>query len=195
MVTKQRIEIGSGDALLVIDMQCDFMPGGALPVAGADALLPVIHACMCFFDNRALPIFATRDWHPPDHSSFVTEGGPWPVHCVAGSEGARFAEGLDLPASVYCINKGEQRDLPGYSAFEDTTLHAQLQAQAVHRLFVTGVATEYCVRASVLDALERQYIVVVLRDGVCAVDKHDGIRSFHEMREQGALLAATEVLA
>ena len=194
MTTVQRIRPGAGDALLVIDMQRDFMSGGALPVAQSDALIPVINACMHRFDDRGLPVFATRDWHPPDHASFVTGGGPWPVHCVAGSDGARFAEGLAWPATLHIVNKGEQRDLPGYSAFEGTQLHAQLQRQGVQRLFVTGVATEYCVRASVLDALKLGYALVLLREGVRAVCAQDGERALHEMQQQGAILASPEVL-
>ncbi len=194
MTTVQRFRLGAGDALLVIDMQRDFMPGGALPVAKSDALLPVINACMHRFDSKGLPVFATRDWHPPDHASFVTEGGPWPVHCVAGSDGARFAEGLAWPATLRLINKGEQRELPGYSAFEGTQLRAQLQRQDVQRLFVCGVATEYCVRASVLDALKLGYAVVLLRDGVRAVCAQDGARALREMQQQGAILASPEAL-
>jgi len=195
MTTMERIEVGTGDALLIIDMQRDFMPGGALPVAGADALLSVINACMRRFEGKGLPIFATRDWHPDDHSSFVTEGGSWPVHCVADSDGARFAEGLELPQDVHTINKGKQCALPGYSAFEATALHMQLQAQGVHCLFVAGVATEYCVLASVLDALELGYAVVLLGDGVRAVSAQDGAQALHDMQQRGAVIMQQELLA
>jgi len=190
------LKLRQGDALLVVDMQCDFMPTGPLAVPRADVLLPVINRCVRRFVGQGLPVFASRDWHPAAHGSFVSQGGPWPVHCVQGTPGAEFAPGLELPPQAVIVDKGERMDSDGYSAFENSRFVAELRRLAVRRLWVCGVATEYCVRATVLDALRLGFRVVLLRDGIAAVDVQpgDGARAIDEMMRAGAIVCASGVL-
>jgi nicotinamidase/pyrazinamidase len=177
-----------GDALLVVDMQRDFLPGGALGVAGAPAILEPVNACLMRFAEAAQPIFASRDWHPADHRSFASQGGPWPPHCVAHTPGAEFAQGLRLPPEIGVVSKGCEAGDEGYSAFGHTDLHHRLRYQAVRRLFVVGLATDYCVLASVLDARSLGYQVIVVADAVAAVEREagDGERTLQRMRDAGA---------
>ncbi len=177
-----------GNALIVVDVQNDFLPGGTLPVPRGDEVIPVLNAWLERFHATGLPIVATRDWHPPDHCSFQSQGGPWPAHCVADTPGAAFAPGLDLPPETIVISKATRADREAYSGFQDTDLAERLRALAVRRLFVGGLATDYCVLNTVRDALREGFEVVVLRDAVRAVDVHpgDGDRALAEMERLGA---------
>lgn len=181
---------GPGDALLVVDLQNDFLPGGALGIAGGGATLPVANRLIATFAAGGLPVFLSRDWHPPDHCSFRDRGGPWPSHCVAGSPGAAFAAQLDVPADAGIVSKATDRDREAYSALDGTGLQSQLQQRAVTRLWLCGLATDYCVRATVLDARRAGLDVMVVEDGVCAVDARpgDGERALAEMQGAGATL-------
>ena len=185
------IALGPGDALLLVDIQRDFVPGGALAVATGDRVVAPAQRCAGRFAQRRLPVFASRDWHPPTHASFRAQGGPWPPHCVAGSAGAQFAEGLRLPEGANVISKGTDPAIDAYSAFGGTDLADQLHRAGVKRLFVAGLATDYCVLASVLDALAQGLSVTVLRDAIAAVDVQpgDGDRAITAMREAGAHIA------
>src|SRR5579884_3705456 len=116
------------DALVVVDVQNDFLPGGSLAVPGGDEVVPVLNRYLGLFAERGRPVFATRDWHPPDHGSFRDRGGPWPPHCVAGTRGAAFAPDLRLPAGARVISKGTSRERDTYSGFEGTTLDEELRA-------------------------------------------------------------------
>ena len=171
-------------ALLVVDPQVDFCPGGALAVPGGDAVFPAV--------NRAAEILpltvASRDWHPAGHCSFQAQGGPWPVHCQAGTPGAEFHPALDRRPIRHVFSKGTDPSREAYSAFDETGLAGWLRERGVTRLYVAGLATDYCVRASVLDALREGFQVVVLEDAVGAVDVSagDGERALTEMREAGA---------
>lgn len=138
------------------------------------------------------PIIATRDWHPPDHCSFIPQGGPWPPHCVAGTEGAKFAPTLALPADAWVIAKATEKEREAYSGFAGTELDARLRAAGIERLLVGGLATDYCVKNTVLDALRLGYRVVVLRQAIRAVDVSpgDGARALAEMQAAGAELWA-----
>lgn len=187
----ERIELRPGDALLVVDVQRDFLPGGALAVPGGDAVLAPLRECIQRFASLGLPVFASRDWHPADHCSFRAAGGPWPPHCVASSTGADFAHELELPGAAHVVSKGTTRDAEAYSAFAATALDERLREAGVKRLFVGGLATDYCVLASVLDALGNGYPVVVLSDAVAAVNvaPDDGERALRRMGEAGATLA------
>ena len=178
------------DALIVVDVQNDFLPGGALAVPGGNEVIAPLSRCIVAFEQRGRPIFATRDWHPPDHCSFQSQGGRWPQHCVAGSHGAQFAAGLHLPASARIISKATDRQADAYSGFQGTDLGAQLSALGCMRVFVGGLATDYCVRATALDARSAGLEVIVLEDAVAAVDatEGDGQRAFQEMREHGVQL-------
>ena len=178
----------AGDALLVVDMQRDFMPGGSLAVPDAQRLLAPLNHWLQAFAAEALPVCAARDWHPPHHVSFIADGGPWPAHCVAGTDGADFADGLALPADAFIASKGTRADADSYSAFGGTELDAELRGLAVRRLCVGGVATELCVLHTVLDARRLGYAVLVLGDSIAALDEIAGTRALHAMRNAGALL-------
>jgi nicotinamidase/pyrazinamidase len=179
---------GPGDALVVVDVQRDFLPGGSLAVADGDRVLRPINACLELFATHGLAIFASRDWHPPNHCSFRAQGGPWPPHCVAGSAGAAFADELHLPAHVGIVSKATRAEADSYSAFGGTDLMQRLRSAGVKRLFVGGLATDYCVLHTVSDALGAGFAVVVLRDAIAAVDARpgDGDRAIERMRELGA---------
>lgn len=181
----------AGDALLIIDVQRDFLPGGSLAVPDGDAVVAPLNAWISRFSAEGLPIFATFDWHPADHCSFRDQGGAWPAHCVAGTPGAGFADNLALPAGVLRMAKATARHADAYSGFSGTELHLQLQWAMVRRLFVGGLATDYCVLQSVLDARHLGYEVVLLRDAMRAVDLHpgDGERAIATMVAAGAVMA------
>jgi nicotinamidase/pyrazinamidase len=180
----------SGDALVLVDVQCDFLPGGRLAVPEGDAVVPLLNAWIERFVAVGLPITATRDWHPPDHCSFDVQGGPWPQHCVIDTPGAAFAPGLRLPVDMTIVSKGTHPDDLGYSAFAETGLHRQLQQLGVRRVFVGGLATDYCVLNTVLDAIRLGYEVVLLTDCIRPVDCEpgDGERAISRMRAAGAVV-------
>jgi nicotinamidase/pyrazinamidase len=186
-----KLEPGVGDALLVVDVQNDFLPGGSLAVAHGDEVVPVLNGCLALFTARQLPVYASRDWHPSNHCSFRAQGGPWPPHCIADSYGAEFAGNLDLPADAVIISKADTPEKDAYSAFEDTDLGLCLKAVDVRRLFVGGLATDYCVLNTVKDALALGYAVVLLADAVRAVEvtPGDGEKAMMEMRTLGAQFA------
>ncbi|HTL49243.1 MAG TPA: isochorismatase family protein [Steroidobacteraceae bacterium] len=184
--------IGRGDALLVIDVQRDFLPGGTFSVPAGDEVIKPINRIVSLFERAALPIFYSRDWHPPNHVSFKVRGGPWPRHCVASTDGAAFALTLRVPAGASIISKATTADRDALSAFQDTTLASQLRAAGVHRVYVGGLSTDYSVRATVLDAKREGFDVKVLTDAVRAVDVQpgDGQRALQEMQLSGAQLTS-----
>ena len=186
-----------GDALLIADVQNDFLPGGALGISGGDEILPVLLAYIRRFQAKGLPIFLSRDWHPSDHCSFHDQGGPWPVHCVAGSSGSVPPPSFQAPSSAVLIYKAVDADEEAYSAFQHTPLHRHLQALAVRRLFVGGLATDYCVLNTVKDARALGYEVCLLTDGIRAVNVHpdDGRRAETQMIQLGAVPVRLEALA
>lgn len=186
-------------ALLIIDVQNDFCPGGSLAVTGGDRVIAPLNRVAAAFAAAGLPVFATRDWHPPETSHFQAQGGPWPVHCVRDSAGAAYHPDLRLPEGTVHLYKGvdEQRD--GYSAFDGadqtgTLLESLLADRSVDHLSIGGLATDYCVRSSVLDALTRGLTVTVLTDAVAGVELRpgDSERSLNDMRVAGARLLTVE---
>lgn len=181
------------DALLIVDVQNDFLPGGRLPVPHGDEIIPPLNRVGGLFDTRGLPVFATRDWHPEAHCSFRDQGGPWPPHCIAGTPGAAFAGALRLPPSTIVVSKAVQPDRDAYSGFEQTELHRLLRDAGAERLFVGGLATDYCVLNTVRDALALGYVVIVLTDAMRAVDVHagDGAGALAEMERLGAVVATS----
>ena len=188
-MANETVTLRKGDALLIVDVQNDFLPGGSLAVPQGDAIVPVLNDYMQRFTAQGLPVYASRDWHPHEHCSFSTQGGPWPVHCVAGTPGADFAPGLRLPADTVVISKATTSDSDAYSAFQGTGLAQRLRNDGVQRLFVGGLAIDYCVRHTVLDALDAGLQVFLLRDAIRAVDLHagDGRRAEQEMLDHGAV--------
>jgi len=181
-------DLRAGDALVAVDVQVDFLPGGALPVPAGDEVVPALNRHLARFLAAGLPIVLTRDWHPAAHVSFRAQGGPWPPHCVQGTPGAAFAPGLAVPAGAHLVSKASTVELDAYSAFGGTGLDAWLEARGAHRLFVGGLATDYCVRETVRDALRLGFAVVLLLDAVRAVDvaPGDGERAVAEMLGLGA---------
>ncbi len=185
-----------GDALLVVDVQNDFLPGGSLAVPDGDAVIPALNRCLALFVAKGLPVYASRDWHPANHCSFKEQGGPWPPHCIAGSHGAAFAADLSLPPGTVIISKADTPERDVYSAFGHTALDPGLKAAGVRRLFVGGLATDYCVLNTVKDALALGYAVVLLIDAVRAVEVQpgDGERALEEMQRLGATFSTSEEL-
>jgi nicotinamidase/pyrazinamidase len=181
------IGIGPGDALLVVDLQLDFLPGGALPVPGGDEIVPLVNDYVQHFAQHRRPVYATRDWHPPRHCSFEP-AGPWPVHCVAGASGAAFARDLVLTPGTIVVSKAQEEERDAYSGFAGTSLERHLRAAGIHRVFVAGLATDYCVLHTVEDALALGFAVVLLLDALRAVDLHagDGAAAIARMRALGA---------
>jgi nicotinate phosphoribosyltransferase len=179
--------------LLIVDAQNDFLPGGSLAVPQGDDVVPVLNRYSAAFRKLHLPVFASRDWHPSNHCSFTKQGGPWPPHCVAETNGAQFASGLDLNEAVI-ISKATEPESDAYSAFENTDLDQRLKQAGVKRLFVGGLATDYCVLNSVRDAVRLQYSVVLLQDAIRAVNvqPEDGPNALKEMLELGCQPATVE---
>ena len=192
MQTEKNLSIAEYDALIVVDVQNDFLPGGALAVNDGDAVIPLINECMQLFAARRLSIYATRDWHPDDHCSFAENGGIWPKHCVADSPGAQFAERLAFPDDVTIVNKGTVSDKEAYSGFQGTSLSDQLHEKGVERVIVGGLATDYCVLHTVIDALADGFDVVILAHAIRAVDLNsgDGDRAIESMLGRGARIHA-----
>ncbi len=179
-------------ALLVADVQNDFLPGGSLGIAGGHEVVPRLNELAAAMVASGGRVFATRDWHPPDTAHFRT----WPPHCVQGSEGARFHAGLELPPGTVVVSKGTRVDEDAYSAFQGADASGRplsflLEQSGVSELYVGGLATDYCVRASVLDALGRGLRVQVVADACRPVDAEAGARSLGEMEKAGAVVTST----
>lgn len=186
----------AGDALLVVDVQNDFLPGGNLGVPDGDAVIPVLNRYIETFAEKGLPIFFTRDWHPEKHCSFEAQGGPWPVHCLADSEGAAFAADLAMPDGAVVVSKARSPDKDAYSGFEGTDLAARLRARGANRVFIGGLATDYCVLNTVMDALSHGFEVCLLEDAIRAVnvDPGDGAKAVAKMTDGGARRIDLEML-
>jgi nicotinamidase/pyrazinamidase len=178
----------AGDALLVVDVQNDFCPRGALPIEEGDRVVPILNRWLRAARERGIPVYASRDWHPRGHLSFVEAGGQWPVHCVQDTDGAAFHADLELPDDVVLVAKGSRFDLDQYSAFNETGLEGRLRRDGVLRLWVGGLALDVCVRATVLDALRAGLEVRVLVDATRPVAAGEGKRALDEMESAGAFL-------
>lgn len=171
------------EALIVVDMQRDFMPGGALPVPEGDKIIPRCNEYIKEFRKRGALIVATRDWHPPNHISFKERGGPWPKHCVRDTPGAEFV--VELPADAVIISKATEPDKEAYSGFEGTNLAEILRKNGVRRVYVCGVATEYCVKATALDAVKHGFETYLLRDAVKGITPEGELEALREMERAG----------
>jgi nicotinamidase/pyrazinamidase len=180
----------AGDALLIVDVQNDFCPGGALGVSEGDQIVPILNRWIDQAERDGIPIYLTRDWHPPRHVSFKERGGPWPPHCVQGTQGAAFHSDLRLPRRAEIISKGHDPENDSYSAFGGTQLRAKLQAAGVKRIWIGGLAQDYCVRETSLDALREGLEVHVIVDATRAVNvqPEDGARALHDLQRAGAIL-------
>jgi nicotinamidase/pyrazinamidase len=187
------------DALLIVDVQNDFCPGGALAVAEGHAVVPLLNQYMERAAAAGVPIFASRDWHPAQTAHFREHGGQWPPHCVQGTPGAEFHPDLRLPEGTVVVSKGMNPVDEGYSLFEGKLKDGRdaltaLRELGVTRVHVGGLATDYCVRATTLDALAARFDVFLLEDAIRAVEVQPGDeeRAIKEMREAGAVSETLE---
>ena len=188
-------------ALLVVDVQNDFCPGGSLQIIEGDRVVEPINQAAHFFSTAGLPVLASRDWHPLVTKHFHQFGGPWPVHCVQGTEGAAFHPDLCLPENTVILSKGIDPELPGYSGFDGVAddgrgLAEILQQLRVQKLYICGLATDYCVLSTAQEALRRGFNVSVLTDAVAGVDVVPGASAaaIQDMLNAGAQLATVSEL-
>jgi nicotinamidase/pyrazinamidase len=186
-------QLRQGDALLLVDPQNDFCPGGSLAVPDGDAVMPVLNEWAAAAERAGVPIFISRDWHPQQTTHFAESGGIWPRHCIAGTAGAEFHPDLRVPPTAVVVSKGMGETEDAYSAFQardadETPLATLLRAREVHHLYVMGLATDYCVKASVLAALDSGFRVTLVPAGTRAVNLQpaDGEQAVEEMRKAGA---------
>jgi len=175
-----------GGGLLLVDVQKDFCPGGRLAIDNGDAVIPVLNQWIEAALARGIPVYASRDWHPRGHPSFADQGGKWPPHCLADSDGARFHPGLRLPESAVIITKGVRFDQDQNSVFDQTGFAARLRRDGVTSLWVGGLALDVCVLATVLDALREGFAVKLIRDGTRPVSEARGRDALRRMQEAGA---------
>ncbi|MBI4213455.1 MAG: nicotinamidase [Chloroflexi bacterium] len=183
------IPVADHDALIVVDPQNDFCPGGSLAVPGGDEIFGAVNAVMPRFRH----VIATQDWHPPEHKYFQALGGPWPYHCLAGSRGAEFHPSLNAAGIQETVRKGTNPDLDGYSGFAGTDLAQRLTDRGIRRVFVCGLATDYCVKATAIEAVEHGFETYVLTDAIRPVELQpgDGERALAAMRSAGARLVTS----
>ncbi len=179
-------------ALLVVDVQNDFCPGGNLAVKDGDKVIPKLNRVIEAFEKAHLPIYFTRDWHPPNHCSFRSQGGIWPSHCVMGTGGAEFHRDLKIPRGSTVVSKGSNPAHEAYSTFQGTDLLEQLVRSHVSEVFIGGLTTDYCVKESSLDALRGGLKVNVIADCVKGVNlrRNDSSEALRTVKEQGARLVS-----
>jgi nicotinamidase/pyrazinamidase len=175
-----------GDGLLVLDVQIDFCPGGALPIAQGDRVVPILNEWIQAAGAKHIPVYASRDYHPKRHLSFKEQGGPWPPHCIQDSAGARFHPALRLPDSTVIITKGVRFDQDQYSVFDQTGLAVLLRSDGIERLIVGGLALDVCVLATVLDAIEAGFSVTVIEGGTRPITPEGGKEALAKMKAAGA---------
>ena len=188
-----KIQLTQADALIIADVQLDFLPGGALGIANGEKVIPPVNAYIRRFAEAGNPVFLTRDWHPGNHLSFRGHGGVWPPHCVADSPGAAFSPELVIPGdNKYIISKGTAREFDAYSGFQGTMLLSLLQERGIRRVMVGGLATDYCIKNTVLGALNCGFTVFVLQDACQGVDVSPGDcdRAWEAMLLAGAIAVA-----
>lgn len=176
------------DAVIAVDVQNDFCPGGALAVPDGDAVVPVLNEWIAAARAAGVPVIASRDWHPADHCSFSEQGGPWPPHCIRDTPGAAFHSELELPDDAIIVSKGQAQERDNYSAFDDTGLADRLRSLGVERLWIGGLALDVCVQATVLDACEAGFDTHLVSAATRAVNVSpgDGARALEAMRAAGA---------
>lgn len=190
---KKNYDLTSSDALLITDIQIDFLPGGSLPVANSNEIIPVLNEYARHFKEAKAPVFVSRDWHARDHISFKAQGGPWPPHCVQNTRGADFSPSLKLPEGSRIVSKATDPKREAYSVFEGTNFAKELQTQGIKRLFIGGLATDYCVLETAIDAGKLGYEIVVLMDATLGINSKPGDveRALETMIKNGAQQATT----
>lgn len=181
-------------ALIIVDVQNDFCPGGALPVTDGDKVVPILNDYIKRFREENAPLFATRDWHPKDHISFKENGGVWPPHCMQWTNGAQFHPGLDLSGDVEIVSKGTSPKDEAYSGFQGTNLTAELRKKGIKTLYIGGLAIDYCVKHTVLDAAKEGFEVFFLEDGSKGVDVNpgDSKKAIDDMTSAGARIVTVD---
>ncbi|MGB9735722.1 MAG: nicotinamidase [bacterium] len=184
-----KVKLLKHDALIIVDVQKDFCPGGSLAVPDGDKVVPVLNGYIKAFNENSLRIFATRDWHPENHISFKAYGGPWPPHCIKETDGAKFHPDLKLPSSAIIVSKATTPKKEAYSGFQGTALRSTLKRLKIKRVFVGGLATDYCVKNTVLDALKFNFVTFLLMDASKGVDvePEDSKKAITRMFEAGAI--------
>lgn len=180
------------DALVIVDVQVDFCPGGALPIPDGDAVVPVVNGWIEAAARAGSPVYFSRDWHPEGHPSFRERGGQWPVHCVQDSPGAALHPGVRRPARARLVTKGTRFDRDQYSAFDETGLADVLRRDGVARVFVAGLAQDVCVRATVLDAIAHGFETCLILAGTRPVTVEGGHAALDEMRRASARIVTDE---
>lgn len=170
VIMKRTYTLSNTDSLLVTDVQNDFLPGGALPVPEGDQIIPVLNQYSNLFYQAGAHVLASRDWHPVNHMSFKSQGGLWPPHCVQDTKGASFHKSLKLPKGTKLISKATNANKEAYSAFYETELEGELNAKCVKRFFIGGLATDYCVLNTVLDAVKLGFETIVLKDAIKGIN-------------------------
>jgi nicotinamidase/pyrazinamidase len=182
--------------LIIVDLQNDFCPGGALPVRGGELVVGYLNRYISRIKAKGGVVAASRDWHPPDHISFRNRGGPWPPHCIRHTHGAAFHPELALPKGAWLISKGSKQNADAYSGFDGTDLEKRLRRYGARAVWVGGLATDYCVKATVMDSIKRNFATTLLVDGVRGVEVRSGDseRAIEEMRYAGAKVARLEDL-
>ena len=181
-------EFEKGDLLLVIDVQKDFCPGGALPIEGGDEVVPVINSLVSAARDAGIPVYASRDWHPRHHVSFEESGGKWPPHCIQDTDGARFHPEFEVPHDAVIVTKGTRFDQDQNSAFDQTGLAEWLHRVDIRRIFVAGLALDVCVLASVLDGCDAGFEMHLVEDATRPVTAEGGREAVDKMRRAGARL-------
>lgn len=186
----------SKKALIVVDVQNDFCPGGTLAVAHGDEVVEPLNELIDDFLERGDPVYKSRDWHPPTTKHFEKYGGIWPVHCVQNTEGAEFHPALRDDPRIHVVSKG-LGDTDCYSAFDETNLAAQLHKEGVEEVLVGGLATDYCVKSTVIAAIDNGFKVKALKDAMRGVERKpgDSERAIEEMRAAGAQIVSTHSAA
>ncbi len=183
-------ELQTGDALIVVDVQNDFCPGGALPIQDGDAVVPVLNRWIATAVASGVPVYASRDWHPVGHISFSEHEGPWPPHCLQDSEGASFHPDLDFPDTAIKVTKGVRFDQDQNSAFDQTGLAVKLRQEGIKRLWIGGLAEDVCVLATALDARKEGFDVNLIHGATRPVTSEGGDNARREMRDAGVEITA-----
>ena len=177
-------------ALVIVDLQNDFCPGGALAVPEGDQIVPIVNKLIKLCIAAGFPVYATRDWHPEDHMSFIAQGGPWPSHCVQNTLGAEFHPNLKLPAQSMIVSKANNKENDAYSGFDGTDLSDMLKRAGIIEIIICGLATDYCVKATALDGIKAGLKVTVVEDAIRGVEVTPGDtqKALNEMKVAGVIL-------
>jgi nicotinamidase/pyrazinamidase len=183
----KKIRIQNTDTLIIVDVQNDFLLGGSLAVPNAEEIIPILNNYIEIFKENQGKIFATRDWHPINHMSFEEYGGLWPPHCIRNTKGAQFHPRVNLPKNAIIISKAIESDKEAYSGFDQTTLFEELKKNGVSRVFIGGLATDYCVKNTVLDAVKLGFYTYLLLDASRGINAASGdvARAIDLMRKNG----------